>query len=130
MKKLRNLFQNKSYDVPLGFFPFLSTIICVILLYMTSYLVTGTILLFILMLNFYVVYRENYLKRTELYRKVQNVLVEIENAKTLCKGWQACNYPHLCSPISPCITLQWTFRDGEIVNLPWSLLVRGTFFIL
>jgi hypothetical protein len=96
----------------------------------TSYFFTGVILTFILILSFYISFRENYMKRTELQRKIRNVLGEIEMAKTLCKDWQACNYPHLCSPISPCIILQWTFRDGEIVNLPWSLLVRGDLILM
>lgn len=39
--------------------------------------------------------------------------------------WLPENYPHLCSPFSPCITLQWTYRDGHLVNLPWALLVTG-----
>ena len=29
------------------------------------------------------------------------------------------------SPDSPCITLQWTYRDGTLVNLPAILLVPG-----
>lgn len=44
--------------------------------------------------------------------------------------WSAENYPHLHSPLSPCITLQWTLRDGNTVNLPWSLLVQGDVILL
>lgn len=44
--------------------------------------------------------------------------------------WRPTNYPHLCSPLSPCVTLQWTYRDGEIVNLPWSLLVKGDYVVM
>lgn len=33
-------------------------------------------------------------------------------------------------PISPCITLQWCFRDGKLVNLPWALLVPGDIVVL
>ncbi|KAK8379307.1 hypothetical protein O3P69_019293 [Scylla paramamosain] len=44
--------------------------------------------------------------------------------------WEPANYPHLHTPLSPCITLQWTRRDGHIVNLPWSLLVRGDIILL
>lgn len=28
-------------------------------------------------------------------------------------------------PFSPSVTLQWTQRDGLLVNLPWALLVKG-----
>lgn len=29
------------------------------------------------------------------------------------------------TPFSPCITLQWTYRDNKLINLPWALLVKG-----
>lgn len=45
-------------------------------------------------------------------------------------SWTEKNYPDLCMPISPCITLQWCFRDGKLVNLPWSLLVPGDVILL
>lgn len=44
--------------------------------------------------------------------------------------WTEKNYPDLCMPISPCITLQWCFRDGKLVNLPWALLVPGDIVVL
>lgn len=31
----------------------------------------------------------------------------IEEAK-----WKDEHYPHLCAPYSPCVILQWTYRDG------------------
>lgn len=27
--------------------------------------------------------------------------------------WKEQHYPHLCAPFSPCVTLQWTYRDGK-----------------
>lgn len=53
----------------------------------------------------------------------------ISAASYLCH-WNAENYPHLCSPLSPCITLQWTYREGQIVNLPWALLVAGDIIVI
>ena len=44
--------------------------------------------------------------------------------------WKPENYPHIHSPQSPSITLQPTIRDGQIVNLPWALLVQGDVIIL
>ena len=35
------------------------------------------------------------------------------------------DYPDLHTPLSPCIMLQWTLRDGELVNLPVGLLVQS-----
>lgn len=26
--------------------------------------------------------------------------------------WKENHYPHLCAPFSPCVILQWTYRDG------------------
>lgn len=28
------------------------------------------------------------------------------------------------------VTLQWTYRDGKIVNLPWALLVKDDIIVL
>lgn len=36
----------------------------------------------------------------------------------------------MCSPVSPCVTLQCTYRDGEITNLPWALLVKGDCIVM
>ncbi|XP_043232091.1 transmembrane protein 94-like [Amphibalanus amphitrite] len=45
-------------------------------------------------------------------------------------GWTEAEYPHLHAPPSPCIGLQWTYRDGRLVNLPASLLTRGDLVVL
>lgn len=88
-------------------------------------------LLAIFILNFYVVVRECYRRRTEVYRKTRLLLSEIKMAaEESCYSWQSNNYPHLYSPVSPCIALQWTYRDGVIVNLPWALLVRGDYIVM
>ena len=54
---------------------------------------------------------------------------KIAVARSTCQ-WKSENYPHLCSPQSPCLTLQWTYRDGEVVNLPWALLVAGDIIVM
>lgn len=53
----------------------------------------------------------------------------VAGARTVCQ-WEPENYPHLCSPLSPCLTLQWTYRDNNIVNLPWALLVAGDIIVV
>lgn len=130
LDKVQKSFNDKANDVPLGWFSTISTVICVLVLFITSHFFSGILVFLLLCVNLYVVFRENSLKRTELHRKVKKILREIEIAKDLCKDWTPANFPHLCSPLSPCITLQWTIRNGEIINLPWSLLVRGDHIIL
>ena len=39
-------------------------------------------------------------------------------------------YPSLGLTESDSISLIWTYRDNEIVNLPWNLLVDGDVIIL
>nr|CAD7588508.1 unnamed protein product [Timema genevievae] len=55
--------------------------------------------------------------------------VRRKEASSRCE-WSAENYPHLFSPHAPCITLQWTYRDGKIINLPWALLVTGDVIVI
>ncbi|KAG2455764.1 TMM94 protein, partial [Polypterus senegalus] len=40
------------------------------------------------------------------------------------------HYPDLLTPPSQSISLQWTYRDGCLVNLPVSLLVKGDIVVL
>lgn len=120
----------KPYESPLGWFPILTTIFVIVCLALTKHLFTAICLLVILLANIALVVRESYLRRTEMFRKIRLVLHEIELARELCKDWTIENYPNVCSPLSPCVTLQWTFRDGKIVNLPWALLVRGDVIVI
>lgn len=129
IQKLKLLFF-KNLDNPLALFPILITIYVIISLFISFYYISGIILLGILCLSIFIVNREDCLRRTEIYRKIKIVLDEIALGVILCKDWTHQNYPHLCSPLSPCVTLQWTYRDGEIVNLPWALLVRGDFIVM
>lgn len=129
MAKAKSSFA-KPYENPLGWFPILLTLISVTALYATKYYFSGSILLIILFATIALVVRENNLRRTEVFRKIRLVLNEIKVAKQLCTNWTPENYPNLCSPLSPCVTLQWTYRDQKIVNLPWALLVRDDVIII
>lgn len=111
-------------------FPILLTALCCIGLFLIGHIVSATLLLLIACGTVTIVLRENYLRRTELYRKTEAILGEINLAKSLCNEWTDQNYPNLCSPLSPCVTLQWTYRDGKIVNLPWALLVQGDLVLM
>ncbi|XP_052867770.1 transmembrane protein 94 [Anopheles cruzii] len=115
---------------PLGWFPAVATVLCVLSLTVTGHCWSAGLLGALLLLTVVTVVRENNLRKTEIYRKVRTVLDELRLGVELCADWAPNNYPHLCSPLSPCVTLQWTYRDGRIVNLPWALLVRGDHIVM
>ncbi|KAJ8664808.1 hypothetical protein QAD02_006470 [Eretmocerus hayati] len=79
--------------------------------------------------NCILVISDNRFRHLEILHRVKILLKQIGAAKSKCI-WTPENYPHLCSPLSPCITLQWTYRDGHMVNLPWSLLVDGDIIVI
>ncbi|XP_076621551.1 transmembrane protein 94-like protein l(2)k05819 isoform X4 [Colletes latitarsis] len=83
----------------------------------------------LVVLNFILVVSDNKLRHEEIPHRVQILFDQLEVAKN-CSQWNPENYPHLCSPLSPCLTLQWTYRDGHIVNLPWALLVAGDIIVI
>ncbi|XP_032591882.1 transmembrane protein 94 [Drosophila grimshawi] len=119
------------YDSPLGWVSICTTLLTSGALLTTGMYWPAICLLVILILDLCVVIRESNLRRTEIYRKTRHALTEIRLAEQhLSDNWHASNYPHLSNPMSPCVSLQWTYRDGHIVNLPWALLVRGDCIVL
>lgn len=120
----------KPYESPLSWFSILTTIFVIAGLALTKHYFTAICLLVVLLATVTLVVRESYLRRTEMHRKVQVVINEIELARQVCKDWTADNYPNVCSPMSPCVTLQWTYRDGKIINLPWALLVKNDVIVI
>ncbi|XP_051790237.1 transmembrane protein 94-like [Erpetoichthys calabaricus] len=69
--------------------------------------------------------QQHLLKAQEPVKQVQAV-INMVNA-LLCSP-ASCgdvHYPDLLTPPSQSISLQWTYRDGCLVNLPVSLLVKG-----
>lgn len=55
-------------------------------------------------------------------------ITDASNKRSL--DWKPSFYPDLQSPDSPCVTLQWTYRDGVLVNLPAVLLVPGDIVLI
>lgn len=106
------------------------TIGLIVGLIFTSYYFTSVLVLLLLILNVTFVNREEKLRKTELLRKSRLIMEDIKLSMTLSKDWKSINYPHLCSPLSPCISLVWTYRDNEIVNLPTALLVEGDMIVM
>ncbi|XP_051174017.1 transmembrane protein 94 isoform X2 [Leptopilina boulardi] len=95
----------------------------------STLLYEGLIILCLVVFNFILVASDNKLRHKEIPHRVRILIEQLEAASYLCH-WNAENYPHLCSPLSPCITLQWTYREGQIVNLPWALLVAGDIIVI
>ncbi|KAK0168024.1 hypothetical protein PV327_001865 [Microctonus hyperodae] len=95
----------------------------------TSLPYEGLIVCCLVVLNFILVVSDNILRHKEIPHRIQILLQRLEVARNTCK-WRPENYPHLCTPLSPCLTLQWTYRDGAIVNLPWALLVADDIIVI
>lgn len=114
----------------LPFYSVFITLLVIVGLIYTSYYFTAVSVLLILILNASFVYREERLRVTELERKTKLILEDIKLGITLSKDWNTSNYPHLCSPLSPCISLVWTYRDNELVNMPTALLVEGDTIVM
>lgn len=72
---------------------------------------------------------DNKLRHSEIPRRVKSLINTIANEKHKIR-WVSENYPSLLSPFSPCITLQWTYRDNKLVNLPWALLVKDDIILI
>ncbi|XP_057323877.1 transmembrane protein 94 isoform X3 [Microplitis mediator] len=89
----------------------------------------GLIVCCLVVLNFILVISDNILRHNEIPHRIKILLTKINAAQSLCK-WKPENFPHLCTPLSPCVTLQWTYRDNAIVNLPWALLVTGDVIVI
>ncbi|XP_065080597.1 transmembrane protein 94 isoform X2 [Ochlerotatus camptorhynchus] len=120
----------RSPSSVISWFSLLATVMVVVSFFLVGYSLSAGFILCLLLLTFVIIVREDHLKQTEMFRKVRGVLEEIKCGTELCREWTAVNYPHLCSPLSPCVALQWTYRDGKIVNLPWALLVRGDYIVM
>lgn len=87
------------------------------------------IIIIILTANIILVVYDSKLKYKEIPSRVRLVLKEIKCAINN-KKWTIDHFPNLCVPFSPCITLQWTYRDNRIVNVPWALLVKNDIVVI
>ncbi len=65
----------------------------------------------------------------EMPRRVRHVVNRLRQVQGQVR-WSASNYPHLHTPLTASIVLQWALRDRRQVNLPWALLVEGDLIML
>lgn len=97
-------------------------------------MVEGIILILVLFLNCAIIYWNSRSRHLELFNKAKKLAERLKCCYTneeLVKNWASGNfYPTLNTPTSPCISLQWTYRDGQLVNLPTALLVTGDVILL
>ncbi|XP_074647794.1 transmembrane protein 94-like isoform X2 [Tubulanus polymorphus] len=93
------------------------------------YVLEALILLILGVANVYMTGWDDQCKQTELVNKTKDVLRNLEECIKL-NAWYPCNYLNLNSPLSPCVSVQWTFRDNELVNLPTNFLVKGDLILL
>ncbi|KAJ8977101.1 hypothetical protein NQ317_003655 [Molorchus minor] len=104
---------------------------------LTGYLLEGhnvagyeaLLIIFLLMIGVTLELYDNKLRHNEIPNRVHSVLDKIKKDINNI-NWTLGNYPDLNSPLSPCITLQWTYRDNHLVNLPWSLLVKDDIILV
>ncbi|XP_055949901.1 transmembrane protein 94-like isoform X2 [Argiope bruennichi] len=92
--------------------------------------ITAEIFFLVLFLIFNVVIAawDSRLRHTEMHFKVKSALKLLEeNENFVVKNDQQYS---LHTPQSPCISQQWTYRDGQLLNLPCSLLVDGDVILM
>ncbi|KAK2192270.1 hypothetical protein NP493_35g02013 [Ridgeia piscesae] len=91
--------------------------------------VEALLLLLILVVNVYFLAWDDSLRQKEMANKARQVLAAIE-ACYCGDVWTPQEYINLYCPLSPSVSLQWTMRDGHVVNLPTSFLVKGDVILL
>ncbi|VDK35644.1 unnamed protein product [Gongylonema pulchrum] len=70
--------------------------------------------------NIYLSSRVYHMQRFAAVNKATNILNSLKLASQ-----EEYDYEHLCAPTSDAISLQYTYRDQKLVNVPCLLLVEG-----
>ncbi|XP_067115087.1 endoplasmic reticulum magnesium-transporting P-type ATPase-like [Osmerus mordax] len=70
------------------------------------------------------------LRGEEIPRRIQTIIITIEELLSQPVPDWSQGYCNLLTPPSQAVSLQWVYRDGQLVNLPVSLLVEGDIIAL
>ena len=87
-------------------------------------LVSAAVMLVLMTLNLFLSGWESYQRSVEMFKRAEHMIELVKQVGDEA-DWSSANYPHLHTPLSASIVLQWTVRGGVTVNLPWALLVTG-----
>ncbi|RWS16661.1 uncharacterized protein B4U79_14914 [Dinothrombium tinctorium] len=98
-------------------------------------LVQCLFLFFCMLLNTLICGLETRFRHEEVHKKARFYAQQIKNdlMNNVCaiREWKSGeHYPLLHLPQSPCISLQWTFRDNRHINLPSPLIVKGDVILM
>uniref|UniRef100_A0A8B9SV30 Transmembrane protein 94 n=1 Tax=Anas platyrhynchos TaxID=8839 RepID=A0A8B9SV30_ANAPL len=88
-------------------------------------IVNALALFFLLLLDLFMIGRQERLKCREVERRLQTIIDKINDTLVKEVKWPDSMYPDLHMPYAPSWSLHWAYRDGHLVNLPVSLLVEG-----
>ncbi|XP_070579950.1 transmembrane protein 94-like [Ptychodera flava] len=93
-------------------------------------MIEAVIVFLLLIINLYVSGSDKKLRRKEMQYRAEHLLRTLQACITSCASWDEKLYPDLNMPLSRSVSLQWTYRDGNLVNLPCNLLVKGDIIAL
>ncbi|XP_061182038.1 transmembrane protein 94-like [Saccostrea echinata] len=93
------------------------------------YKVEFVVCVFTIVINIWFSVWNTRLRKREFICLSKLVLKQIEECLSKT-SWSITDFPPVHSPISPCISLQWTIRDGKNTNVPIPLLVKGDIILL
>ncbi|KAF5293602.1 hypothetical protein FQA39_LY03087 [Lamprigera yunnana] len=129
---LRDSFHHSSMHTTINWISIVTLLLIAVILLCcqeTMLKIQGLFIVILVVTNVTMEVRDNKLRHCEISRRIKGIIVKLKTEISKIK-WEAHNYPNLLQPYSPCITLQWTYRDGNLVNLPWALLVKDDIILM
>eukprot|EP00057_Strongylocentrotus_purpuratus_P026095 XP_011680569.1 PREDICTED: uncharacterized protein KIAA0195 isoform X1 [Strongylocentrotus purpuratus] len=95
-----------------------------------SLLVESAVLFMFLLFNVYLSGWDCRLQHREMVDRTKDLIKHLEGMVSQEVTWTPDDYVPLFSPHTNSIMLQWTLRDGQLVNLPWTLLVTDDIILM
>ncbi|XP_063961258.1 transmembrane protein 94-like [Lytechinus pictus] len=95
-----------------------------------SLLVESAVLFMFLCFNAYLSGWDCRLQHREMVDRTKELIKQLEGMISQEVSWTSDDYLPLFSPHTNSIMLQWTLRDGQLVNLPWTLLVTDDIILM